>query len=315
MAKFKFLNLGQRVDVSVNNISAQTNTYYEDSDTITVEKNDSTQYGEPFDEIQFQGFYQSQSEELKSNISKIFVNFPPDKTLAPESVNNEITIDNNQQISIIDSIFYNSAVDRIKILDFENIGQLTFNSNFIFQNKEVLQYDFNKIKFKSNASGIGFPYQKIKYQVGNLDGYNSTIYLLTINIDGLASLVEVDDPDVNANEESKSIIYNIQIVSGIINKNAKVQIETSFPPEVFTDPDSSIKLIYRNNVINIKDNGIIEITTVLDQDGKDDLYLEIDLFLENNNIDAFVKFTLLEVDNNASLVSINNEQTLTLTSV
>lgn len=313
--KFKLLNLGQQSKIFVNNVLAQINTYYEKEDTIRIEKINDDHIGEPFDTIQYQGFHDTSKGEIKSNIAKIIVNFPPDKSVTPSSVNNEIEILNTDQINIFDNITYNEAVDRAKIISFESIGDLTFNSGYIFENKELLQYDFSKLKFKPLETGIGFPYQEIKYQVGNVLGYNSTIYSLKINIEGLASLIEIEEPDIQEFEGSKSIIYTLGIENGVVNKTAKIQIETSLPPEVFENEDSTVRLAYRNNSFLITENGTIDFTTTLDIRGQDQLLLEIDLFLENNNIEGFVKFTLLEIDEESSLVSATNQQTLTLISI
>lgn len=312
MATFKFLNLGQRVRVFVNNVLAQINTSYNDSDAVKIEKQDNNHYGEPFDEIQYQAFDTVSGNELKSNIAKIIVDFPPNKSISPSSTNNEILIENNQEISIINSIAYNAAVDRIKILSFSNIGNFRYNLNSIYPGQQVMNYDFELLKYKSLSSGFGNPYQEIKYQVGNINGYNPTIFSLKINIDGLASLIEVEPADIEENEQSKSIIYNTRISNGFINKTAKVKIETSLPEEVFTS-DSEITVIYRNNSIDITQNGEIEIETTLDQIGEDNILLNMTLMLENNNINGFIKFTLLEVNNNNDLVSTQNEQILTLT--
>ena len=84
------------------------------------------------------------------------------------------------------------------------------------------------------------------------------------------------------------------------------------PVEVFENEDSTVRLAYRNNSFLITENGTIDFTATLDIRGQDQLLLEIDLFLENNNIEGFVKFTLLEIDEESSLVSATNEQTLTL---
>lgn len=315
MARFKFLNLGERVKVFINNVLAQINTPYDDIEPIRIEKNNNSHFGEPFDEINYQAFDDTDNGEIKSNIAKIIVNFPPDKSIVPASSNVEITMQNDEQINIMNFITYNAAVDRIKIIDFNDIGDLTFFSGFIFQNKEIMQYNFSQLKYKSNVSGIGFPYQEIKFQVGNANEYNPTIYSLKINIEGLASLVQIDEPDIVSNETSKSIIYNLKIKNGAVNKSAKISVETTLPEEVFTSEESKVSLQYRNSNIEITENGTFEFSTTLDQNGEDNLLLDIDLFLENNNIDGTIKFVLLEVDEEASLVGPIHEQTLTLTSI
>ena len=54
-------------------------------------------------------------------------------------------IHNNEEIDIVDHIPYNTSVDRLKIISFDNIGDLTFNSNDIFEGKEFMQYDFETV--------------------------------------------------------------------------------------------------------------------------------------------------------------------------
>lgn len=313
--RFKFLNLGQRSKIFVDNVLATINTYYDKEKSIRIEKTDPDLLGEPFDEIQYQAFHDTPKGELKSNIAKIIVNFPPDKSLFPGSTDNQIVMENNQEISIFDHISYNEAVDRVKILSFEAIGDITFYSNYIFENKEIMQYDFSHLRFKSRASGTGYPYQEIRYQVGNVNSYNDTVYSLKINIEGEASLLEVEEPDVQETENSKSIIYSLKVQNGVVMKTAKIEYEVSLPAEVFENSDNEVQISYRGNTIGITENGTFNFVTELDQNGEDEILLQIDLFLENNNIEGFIKFTLLEVDENPLLVSSTNEQTLTLTAL
>lgn len=310
---FKFLNLGQRIKLFVNGVLAQTNTQYQVSDTIRIEKKNNSDIGEQFDEIKYQGYEIVDGKEIKSNIATIQVSFPPDKSKIPSSNNKEIEILNSTTIVLSTHISLNEAVDRIKIINFKNIGELLFDNSEVFSGKEIMQYNFSKLKFTSLDSGIGNPYQEIKYQVGNSNGYNSTIYSLKINIIGLASLVELFPPDIQENEKQKSIIYTLKVNNGSVEKTAKIKIETSLPIEVFT-PDNSIIIHYKNDSIQINENGIVEILVNLDKKGEAEIITDIELFLENKNINGFLKFTLLDIDGDASNISSNNTKTLTLTS-
>lgn len=313
---FKFLNLGKRVKVFVNAVLAQVNTFYDDTDDITVEKQNVNDFGEPYDEIQYQGFKTNVGASvLKSNIAKIIVNFPPDKISAPSSADDNVLILNNQQIDIVDNIPYNASVDRLKIISFNNIGNLSYNDSNISNGKEIMQYDFKKIKFKSNPFGIGNPYQEIKYKVGNSLGYTATVYSLKVNIDGFASLLEVGDVETKVQGAFKLISYNLKVQNGVVNKSAKISIETSLPVGVFSSPESNVKILYRGGQVEVTENGTVDFVTTLDQNGQDNILLNIDLNLADNNIDGFIKFVLLEIDENPALVSATNEQTLTLTAI
>ena len=157
---FQITEKGSRVIVKVNNSIAVLNQWYLSSDVITVEKQDLNHYAEPYDFFKIK----VKNSENESKENNIIVNFPPNKNILIVSIPEEFSMNNNEVINLFSYIQYNAAVDRIRFIDFDNIGEFKNGNNLIEKLKTYYRYDFENIIFKTNT-GNGNPYQTIKYQL------------------------------------------------------------------------------------------------------------------------------------------------------
>ena len=303
---FKIKEKGPRVIVKVNGSIAVLNQWYLSTDVITVEKQDLNHYAEPYDFLKIQ--VKNSSNESKENY--VTVNFAPNKNLSIISIPETFEMQNNGTVNLFEHIQYNEAVDRIRFIDFDNIGEFKNGNNSIEKLKTYYQYDFGNITFKTNT-GNGNPYQTIKYQLGNLNGWGA-ITELNINVNGLASLLKTNevrnDYDAFVSHETFFKIEN-----GYINKSAKISININMPSG-FWDSLTENKISFYSSELDedFIENGVYEKTINLDQNGN--ILFTIETIVENSflPITGIITVNLLEINDDPLLVSSSNTQTINL---
>lgn len=301
---FKITELGSKTDTFVDGNPASINTWYPSTAVLTTKKKigDELIFGEPYDRIKTI----ITDGAVDSNENNVIINFPPNKTIAPESSNTSSFIANNTVYNLIDYIGYNSAVDRIKIISFLSPGEITLYGNLIYPNIEISLYDLRNLIFTSGF-GIGTPYNEIKYQVGNADGYNPTEYEINFNISGVSNVEFVDEDQVL---ESGIYSYDsdFKIVKGVPFGRAQIELTVDLSPSAWpalTDNEFSISsnnLSYENNI------NVIDLPLEIDLDFKGNADVNFSLLIDELDapVTGTVKIVLKSINNDPSLVSLTN---------
>ena len=302
---FKITEKGSRVIVKVNNSIAVLNQWYLSSDVITVEKQDLNHYAEPYDFFKIK----VKNSENESKENNIIVNFPPNKNILIVSIPEEFSMNNNEVINLFSHIQYNAAVDRIRFIDFDNIGEFKNGNNDIEKLKTYYQYDFSQISFKA-SEGNGNPYQTIKYQLGNLNGWDE-ITELKINVNGLASLIKTnEETDTESNFILRETFFKIS--NGYINKKAKFSINVNLSSSFWNGiSENKISLFSNELNENYTENGTYE--KILNLDNQGALSFIIETIIENSTLPVTGNITvnLLEINDDPLLVSSVNSETIT----
>ena len=302
---FKITEKGSRVIVKVNNSIAVLNQWYLSSDVITVEKQDNNHYAEPYDFFKIK----VKNSENESKENNIIVNFPPNKNILIVSIPEEFSMNNNEVINLFSHIQYNAAVDRIRFIDFDNIGEFKNGNNDIEKLKTYYQYDFSQISFKA-SEGNGNPYQTIKYQLGNLNGWDE-ITELKINVNGLASLIKTnEETDTESNFILRETFFKIS--NGYINKKAKFSINVNLSSSFWAGiSENKISLFSNELNENYTENGTYE--KILNLDNQGALSFIIETIIENSTLPVTgnIIINLLEINEDPSLVSSVNSETIT----
>lgn len=300
--KFKIVEFGERTTVKVNGFDAVLDTWYDAADALTFHKTNPDLYGEPFDFVK----YQTTDDTLTSNVSVITVNVPPDKTIDPASADNELPIANDTEYGIMAMIPFNAAVDRVKILDFDNsVGQLVFEGNNVFPGFEILHYDFESLLFKSKK-GTGDPYQEIIYQVGNADGYDATEYSLKLDISGLAVLESISEDTVDE-DGITTITSGIKITNGRVNGTAKINVEVNLSPSAWpVDTENFFNLSYNGDDIENNVNFTQDIDVDLNNEGFENLFAQLNINDADLPVTGTITFTLIDINGDTGLVDPMN---------
>ena len=302
---FKITEKGSRVIVKVNNSIAVLNQWYLSSDVITVEKQDNNHYSEPYDFFKIK----VKNSENESKENNIIVNFPPNKNILIVSIPEEFSMNNNEVINLFSHIQYNAAVDRIRFIDFDNIGEFKNGNNDIEKLKTYYQYDFSQISFKA-SEGNGNPYQTIKYQLGNLNGWDE-ITELKINVNGLASLIKTnEETDIETDFILRETFFKIS--NGYINKKAKFSINVNLSSSFWNGiSENKISLFSNELNENYTENGTYE--KILNLDNQGALSFIIETIIENSTlpVTGIITVNLLEINDDPLLVSSVNSETIT----
>lgn len=302
---FKITEKGSRVIVKVNNSRAVLNQWYLSSDVITVEKQDNNHYSEPYDFFKIK----VKNSENESKENNVIVNFPPNKNILIVSIPEEFSMNNDEIINLFSHIQYNAAVDRIRFIDFDNIGEFKNGNNDIEKLKTYYQYDFSQISFKA-SEGNGNPYQTIKYQLGNLNGWDE-ITELKINVNGLASLIKTnEETDTESNFILRETFFKIS--NGYINKKAKFSINVNLSSSFWAGiSENKISLFSNELNENYTENGTYE--KILNLDNQGALSFIIETIIENSTlpVTGIITLNLLEINDDPLLVSSVNSETIT----
>ena len=301
---FKLTEFGERTVAKVNGILATLGVWYASTDVLTIEKNNPAHLGEPFDYYR----YQVTDGDLVSNQSNIVVSCPPDLLVSPTSLNQTVAAAVETDYDVIDYIPYSNGVDRIKIVEFDNIGDLELLSVPIYPNYVIMHYDFENIIFRTGL-GTGEPYQTIKYQVGNSAGFNPTIYELTFDISGTASLLEITESDgteINM-PDSPDVRYleaTFEIENGRANGTALLEMNINLSASAWpVGTDNSLILSFNSNSIDRQANGIENIPITLDENGAMNFNLEVGFDTTDLPITGTITFTLLDINGDPLLVN------------
>ena len=289
MYQIRFIEIGDKVDLKVNGAAANNSTWYDIDSTMRITKKDSKLLGEPFDSIK----YVSKKDDVISNEALIQINYPPNKNQNPSSVNNQITINKNQTYVLNKNFTFNSSVDRIRIVKFDqNAGELLFNKRPIYIGQEIMIYDLNKLEFLSK-NGIGNPYQSLIYKAGNNQKYSTQEYYLRFKIDGKSFL---EEPVIKNSITDISASVSIPIKNGVINGKAYLKVK------VQTD---SIKIFEKGSVVvnelEVIKSGEYFFNVDLNSEGE----FNFNIYMSSDEVisDGAIYF-------NVELISINNDTTI-----
>lgn len=289
MYQIRFIEIGDKVDLKVNGAAANNSTWYDIDSTMRITKKDSKLLGEPFDSIK----YVSKKDDVISNEALIQINYPPNKNQNPSSVNNQITINKNQTYVLNKNFTFNSSVDRIRIVKFDqNAGELLFNKRPIYIGQEIMIYDLNKLEFLSK-NGIGNPYQSLIYKAGNNQKYSTQEYYLRFKIDGKSFL---EEPVIKNSITDISASVSIPIKNGVINGKAYLKVK------VQTD---SIRIFKKGSVVvnelEVIKSGEYFFNVDLNSEGE----FNFNIYMSSDEVisDGAIYF-------NVELISINNDTTI-----
>lgn len=289
MYQIRFIEIGDKVDLKVNGATANNSTWYDIDSTMRITKKDSKLLGEPFDSIK----YVSKKDDVISNEALIQINYPPNKNQNPSSVNNQITINKNQTYVLNKNFTFNSSVDRIRIVKFDqNAGELLFNKRPIYIGQEIMIYDLNKLEFLSK-NGIGNPYQSLIYKAGNNQKYSTQEYYLRFKIDGKSFL---EEPVIKNSITDISASVSIPIKNGVINGKAYLKVK------VQTD---SIRIFEKGSVVvnelEVIKSGEYFFNVDLNSEGE----FNFNIYMSSDEVisDGAIYF-------NVELISINNDTTI-----
>lgn len=306
---FRFTDLGERAITKVNGVVASIGIWYNQGLPITSHKANNAHFGEPYDKIK----YQVTDGTLTSNEATVNVNFPPNKLLAPTSSDVIVSMLNSATLNVGALITYNAAVDRIKIISFDNaVGELEFFGSATYNNKVIMQYELDELKFNS-LTGFGSPYQKIYFKVGNADGFSATTYSVTINIIGEASLLNLFRNDSTPAEDLvngyKGTEVTLRVSNGYVNGTAKVRMDINLDAAAWPPLTSNQAFLsYNGGNFDTNENGINEFDIALNAIGETDLIFTIGISLDDIPVTGTITFTLLEINGDAGLVSATDEQ-------
>ena len=308
---FKITEFGIRTTPKVNGVVAVVGTWYPHVNILSIEKNNPTHLGEPFDVLK----YQVTDGTLVSNIANLVVDCPPDLLVSPTSSNDTVVAATEITYDVIDNIPYSNGVDRIRIVAFELAGSLQLNGINVFPGIVVFHYDFENLKYTTDL-GIGVPYQKIQYQVGNSAGFNPTIYELEYNIAGLSSLMELTEdtgqtdmdvynppnPDTNYKEAT------FKITNGVPFADAEIEIIINLAATAFPGGGSQNSVIVTANgtSFDYQANTTETKTVTLDADGECLFELQSG-FLIGDVVTGDITFNLLTIDSDPLLVDSGND--------
>ena len=311
---FKITEFGIRTTPKVNVVVAVIGTWYPKVNILTIEKNNPAHLGEPFDVLK----YQVTDGTLVSNVTNLVVDCPPDLLVSPTSSNDTVVAATEITYDVIDNIPYSNGVDRIRIVDFENIGSLELNGIGIFPGVTIFHYDFENLKYTTNL-GIGIPYQKIQYQVGNSAGFNPTIYELEYNIAGLSSLMELTedtgqtdmDIDNPPNPDTNYKEATFKITNGVPFAEAEIEIIINLAATAFPGGGSQNSVIVTANgtSFDYQANTTETKTVTLDADGECLFELQSG-FLIGDVVTGDITFNLLTIDSDPLLVHGMNNSVL-----
>lgn len=300
----RFLKISDRVDIKVNSSSVEKNKWYDINSRFRIDKKETYYYGEPLDSIE----YEIKDNGLISNKSSLRVNFPTNKNKKPYSSNKNLTINNNEELVFSQLISLNNTVDRIRITSLSNDSDdFMFKDKKVFKGLEIMVYDFKNVKYKS-STGTGNPYQEIGFQAGNINGWSEE-YKIKLRINGKAKLEEPTIILADSYESRKSSA-NLIISNGSVGRKAKFNVDfRTSSQQIYNEVNKGLILI---NGQEINRNGIFNFEEVLTNKG--DFNIKIDIASENIITDGsfYFKVTLESIDNDPSLVSELNNQTIVL---
>jgi len=302
--EIKFLEIGERVSVQIDNVNVVRNQWYDASKNFKVLKKKGSFYGEPLDYIR----YVAKEDDKISNEAILTVNFPPNKKQPPYSFNNQKLIENNEEIDLSQLIHLNDTADRIRITSFkENVGDFLFNGNKVYKGLEFMTYDIDKLKYTS-GSGTGLPYQEIEFQVGNKERYSQN-YKLTLNIDGKGIL---EDPIISPADsfEFRTTSALIKLVNGPIGGKVKFNVEFNTQSEQIYLADNTGSVGINEQEINR--NGIFNFEGDINENGEFDI--NIHAYSKNVISDGSFYFnvTLESINDNTELVGESNNKIIVL---
>jgi hypothetical protein len=311
---FRFTDLGQRAITKVNGVVAQIGVWYNQGSSVTSQKANNAHLGELYDQIK----YEATNGTLTSNVGVIDINFPPNKTIPPTSSDAIVTMNNNQVLDLINHIAYNSAVDRIKIISYtNNVGELEFYGATVYNNKVIMQYDFTELKFTS-TTGVGSPYQKIYFKVGNKDGFSATTYSVTINIIGTAELINLiqsadEVVDLGDGNGYKGTEMTLRIKKGYINGIAKFKMNVNLSANAWpVNTQNTAMITYNGGNEEVNANGDTIVNIPIGSTGETDIIFGIGINLVDLPVTGTITFTLIDINGNTALVSSNNVQVLNI---
>ena len=141
------------------------------------------------------------------------------------------------------------------------------------------------------------------YQVGNVNGYNNTIYSLNYNIFGQASLTQ-DSEEILTDELTKSLSFDIKINNGWVNKTAKINVSVNLSASAWpTNTQNFFNFNYNLHEIKNNSNFNQDFVVNLDGDGFANLSNFLSIGIADLPVTGTITLTLLEINNQSSLVN------------
>ena len=304
LSTYKITATPSRVIPLSNGVPMVVDTDYPQVDALTFQKPDGYHYGEPYDTVEIK----VNDGTLESNTAIITVNFPPDKNLVPSSANYSNAILNLSSNNFKTMMPINDGVDRIKLISFGSYGQIELNGNPIFPNTTIMRYDLENLNYIAPEFGLGEPIQTITYQVGNADGFDATIYTITLDIVGQADLVlistdqelEVGPPDFY----TYGAVLEIQ--NGYVGLTAQFTVNISGIPF----PGSTSESFVYINDTQTQANGVLNLEVVLDSLGKGYITIEVEVLDSDAPVAGTIDITLDSIDGDSGKVSLTNNVSL-----
>lgn len=302
--QFRLYNLPSDIDIKVAGVAAIEGQWYNNGQAITAEKQNADDYGSPFAIIE----YQTTDGTLTSERTPIYINCLVNPGTTPGAVNYSNTILNNDTVNLTASLLQlNDGVDRIKILTFKAAGDLTVNGGAVIPNQIINRKDLATFQFVADAIGFGPEYQKITYQVGNSNGYEATIYDVTLTIAGTADLTLDSTVTYESPGVYKGAVYTLKIPSGIPGGVADIDVAVALSNQPVTAGtqvtisgyDSGNNIVTVNQTVNIDE-------TIPENIGELTFIVEVKVVNADLPENGTITCTLNTIDGNASYVSGSN---------
>lgn len=306
--QFRLFNIPSDVDILVDAAPASEGVWYNNTQTLTAEKKDPDDYGEPFGFIE----YQTTDGTVTSEVTLCPINLLVNPGTTPGAVNYSNTILNDDLVTFTHTLLQlNDGCDRIRILTFKEIGTTTVNGGNVIPNQEVARKDLPNFQFQAESVGHGPNYQVITYQCGNASGYDATIYSITLSISGASDL------DLASSSQYSQLgrtieEYNLEIPNGVPGGVADIDVDINL--NSVPNTNSRVEVIIGGLTAQYDTNQIVNLTPTIPESNA---ILTFTILVDFDDTElpetGTITVTLNDIDGDAGLVSGSNQQVLNLT--
>ena len=306
--QFRLYNIPADVDVTVDGGPASEGVWYNNTQELKAIKQNADDYGEPFATME----YQCTDGVVVSERTLLYINLQVNPGTTPAAVNYSDTILNDAVVNLTATLLQlNDGVDRIRILTWKEIGDLTVNGGNLIPNQEIPRKDLANFQFVADSVAHGPNYQVITYQVGNATGYEATIYNVTLSVTGTSDLNLASSTDYTSGNRSVEE-YNLQIPNGVPGGVADIDVVINL--NSVPNTNSWVEITVSGLTAIYDTNQTVNLTpTIPENTGILDFTIQVDFDDSEVPETGTITVTLNDIDGDAGLVSGSNQQVLNLT--
>lgn len=305
--QYRFPRLPELGQITVDGVPAVENQWYNRDLIANYTKENSYDYGYNYTTFD----YQTRNATEISNISTITVNIETED-ISPLSSSVSDLIDNAETYNFKDLMPINNGVDRVKILDFDNRGQIVSNGNPVYKNQIIERKNIANTNYISPETGSKKPIQTIKYQIGNKDGFNPTIYDIALSIENASELILISE-ETSENEFISPNIHTykavLEIQKGYVNTLANLSFSTTLGSGLFVGPTNNRIVI---NDIEQQSEASFDFEVLIPNNGIAKIFVLLDIEETDLPINEDITITLNDIDGDPSKVSGTNSVTLNI---